>query len=101
MSGKWTPGPWEIVEDSRGFLNIHGPREDGHLADLIATIFQDVEHARLIAAAPDLAKAMSQILRWTDDFHPESEADAPLALQEFREAVEACAHAALQKAGAQ
>lgn len=56
------PTPWEIVEDSQGFLNIHHPREDdgAQTGDLVATCFQDERHAALLRAAPEMLRALEK-----------------------------------------
>lgn len=54
------PTPWEIVEDDKGFLNIHHPREDDgtQTGDLVATCFQDERHAAMLRAAPEMLAAL-------------------------------------------
>ncbi|PZQ55740.1 MAG: hypothetical protein DI555_06860 [Novosphingobium pentaromativorans] len=48
-------GPWHVVNDSQGYDNIHhAPADDGDTGDIVATCYQDGDHARLIAAAPEL-----------------------------------------------
>lgn len=57
-----SPSPWEIIEDDDGYSNIHHPREEGQLGDIVCTVFQDEDHARLIAAAPELLQAAQVML---------------------------------------
>lgn len=53
--------PWHLIEDSQGFANIHhAPEDDGDTGDLVATCFQDDDHALLIVSAPDLLKEISE-----------------------------------------
>lgn len=52
------PTGWEIIRDHNGYLNIHHAPEDGISGDLVATCFQDEEHAALITAAPELLAAL-------------------------------------------
>jgi hypothetical protein len=65
MSAKHTPGPWEAVIPSWGLPKIvdAGGREIAHH---IANIERDGRtvnlNARLIAAAPDLARALADLL---------------------------------------
>ena len=65
-----TAGPWELIPDAKGFLNIHHPSEDGRSGDLVATCFQDEAHAALIASAPDLLKIVAIFLGHDDRFQP-------------------------------
>ena len=62
------PTPWEIVEDSQGFSNIHHPREDDGscTGDLVATCFQDERHAAMLRAAPELLAALERLVTATD-----------------------------------
>lgn len=57
-------GPWHVITDSQGYANVHhAPDDDGDTGDIVATCFQDDDHARLIAAAPDLLEALTD-LHW-------------------------------------
>lgn len=52
-------GPWHVITDSQGYESIHhATADDGGTGDIVATCFQDAEHARLIAAAPELYEAL-------------------------------------------
>lgn len=54
-------GPWHVVNDSQGFDNIHhAPADDGDTGDIVATCYQDSEHVRLIAAAPELYEELTE-----------------------------------------
>jgi len=56
-------GPWHVITDSQGYDNIHhAPADDGDTGDIVATCFQDSDHARLIAAAPELYTACQYIV---------------------------------------
>lgn len=53
-------GPWHVITDSQGYDNIHhAPADYGDTGDIVATCFQDSDHARLIAAAPELYGALT------------------------------------------
>jgi hypothetical protein len=71
--GENRPSEWEIVEDDDGFANIHEPRDEGHLGDIIATVWND-DHAHLIAAAPDLlecARMLAGLQCYAPDGRPD------------------------------
>jgi len=52
---KWTPGPWEVIDD----YWIVGP--DGGIAEAFHNLYDGTEaaNAHLIASAPDLYEALS------------------------------------------
>lgn len=56
----WTPGPWRDGQD--GNTRVYGPDGMGEHSGLIATVFKGRANARLIAAAPDLAEALEELL---------------------------------------
>jgi hypothetical protein len=56
----FTPGPWVICEDPRGFQYIES-RPDDATPDIIAHVFAD--NAPLIEAAPDLLNALAPFAR--------------------------------------
>lgn len=79
-------GPWHVVNDSQGFDNIHhAPAGDGDTGDIVATCYQDSDHAHLIAAAPDMFDALARAMKWlaiSDDVRCEKDfkaAEAALA----------------------
>ena len=53
MSGH-TPGPW--CEGQEGNHRVYGPDGMGEHSGLIAVVYKGRANARLIAAAPDMAK---------------------------------------------
>jgi hypothetical protein len=68
MSEKWTPGPWRVCVNER-----HGPDECDlticgdifMLADINGPNYPHCEpNARLIRAAPAMAKALREIVAW-------------------------------------
>ena len=63
VTTKHTPGPWQFVEQDRGrkfrvYINIHG---SGGGEDIAQNI-EFMNNARLIAATPDLLKAINRLL---------------------------------------
>lgn len=59
MSAKYTPGPWEVVGDYDTLIRGPGLRNVGQ-ADVVGRIQlpEAQANAQLIAAAPDMAKAL-------------------------------------------
>jgi hypothetical protein len=98
MSAAHTPGPWRYGEASNAIINprgrliasLHGRDSDGE--ELIAA------DAKLLAAAPQLAEALRDVLAFLD---PDSIADqrSDARLREERAAAEARARTALAAAG--
>jgi len=78
MSAKWTEGPWLIdpnneccIVGSAVDLNAHGDPAYPEVCE-IANSYHEEANARLIAAAPDLAEALKDVLSWhdfADDMH--------------------------------
>lgn len=63
MSNTKFSGPWHVIADSQGYANIHHKSDDdGDTGDIVATCFQDDDHAHLIAAAPELYDALQLVL---------------------------------------
>lgn len=64
---KFTPGPWSVVDDYSGYIEVHGPSFKIS-AVLIATDLDEKDFqvctndAALIASAPDLYDALEEIL---------------------------------------
>lgn len=83
---KHTAGPWEAVpEVTSGDNFLHSIYEADYKGLLIARCDQNgeyLEHARLIAAAPDLLAALKSLLFDAfEDAHPESVQAARAAIQ--------------------
>lgn len=70
MSAQHTPGPWEFTRETFGGI-LHIKNSGGKvIATLPGYKAPYKANARLIAAAPDLLKALTtfpQSLAWTDD----------------------------------
>lgn len=62
---KATKEEWHVVEDDEGFLNVHTMHTDGDLVGCIdgdvCLMVDRVEDAALIAAAPDLYRALDNL----------------------------------------
>lgn len=55
-------GPWHVITDSQGYDNIHhAPADEGDTGDIVASCFQDADHAHLIAAAPELYEVADEV----------------------------------------
>ena len=81
--GKHTPGPWEITESKRHARDFE-PRfvvySQQYPAGRIAIVslrgapngdrFLHLANAHLIAAAPDLLKALKDVMVWIDNWDP-------------------------------
>lgn len=100
--GTHTPGPWHVDNSSPGGGNIQS--KTGPVADTLRfgnthrEAMADYANARLIAAAPLMLAALQEIVRLADDFHPSRDAEAPQALQEMREEIDASARSAIAAA---
>ncbi len=73
MTGKHTPAPWVMVEADDGVEIGEGQwigPDDGFTGYFIATVWGghdgEMTNARLIAAAPDLLKALVDLLQVND-----------------------------------
>lgn len=65
METKFTPGPWSVHwNDPRPLVrNIRPPHGSATVAEVFGQSVNEVEHnANLIAAAPDLLKALAAVL---------------------------------------
>jgi hypothetical protein len=79
MSTKHTPGPWVIGtrKDGSRWFSIGDPAKGPHYQ---SDIFCSDADARLIAAAPDLLEALSELERAVRILPPDmDEPDSPLA----------------------
>ncbi len=69
MAEKWTPGPWRSMEASPYHANVVKDLSLGYVK-IIATLMEhrehDVANARLIAAAPELYRAVKLLLSAVD-----------------------------------
>lgn len=64
-------GPWHVITDSQGYDNIHhAPVDEGDTGDIVASCYQDRDHASLIAAAPELLDVASLVLEHFDGSRP-------------------------------
>ena len=62
---KHTPGPWQVDQDPMGALIISGP--EGETVFYTGTISEDSANAQLIAAAPRVTEALSEMLMFFAD----------------------------------
>lgn len=94
---KYTPGPWTITEDDTKITAVHPLRKHAYE---IVTIHYAFKHdqfranAKLIAAAPDMAEALRDVLEivtWIGSGNAAYQIDVDEALRK--------AYAALAKAG--
>lgn len=108
---QWTPGPWGI-EQTRDMLWVGPMRADGHKVDSVVVglnidreltpvaALRQLYHARLIAAAPDLASELAALVTAVRFADPPRmfngvlchEARVPVAFVEGAEAALARAH---------
>ena len=69
MTGKYTPGPWQVGEhdyaDARGFVLTVNAGEH-NICEISLPDATDEANARLIAAAPEMAEALKQALAALD-----------------------------------
>jgi hypothetical protein len=71
MKEPWTPGPWKATQyndgQTRPFWNVTQERIDGPrgFSPYVASVDHDA-NARLIAAAPEMAEWLSDLLAWDD-----------------------------------
>lgn len=74
MSGGFTPGPWVVTVAKGGWFEVCIPDEDSRTGgDLVAEVFspgtgpkpdaEDEANARLIAAAPEMFEALTNLLK--------------------------------------
>ena len=87
--GKWTPGPWKAANHGivqRNYLDIDGETSTEIVATAAFSIRKshaEVDaNARLIAAAPDLYKALSLLMEWIE------KRDASWIIEETQEAAD-------------
>ena len=69
MNAQHTPGPWKALKTFGGVIHVM-TEDDRSIAILRGYKHPHKANARLIAAAPDLLKALTafpQSLAWTDD----------------------------------
>ena len=63
MENKHTPGPWHVINE----WNVSGPEyEVANGSIMVRDDDESAANARLIAAAPDLLKALEIALVWLD-----------------------------------
>lgn len=67
MSGKWTPGPWKVIQAGNQWavVKAKAKRSDDDIA--MGSTYHDEwkENARLIASAPAMADALEAIRKLT------------------------------------
>lgn len=86
MTEKWTPAPWRVVPrgSGRGGPLVVRGGEGGFMVAGLSPEREDAD-ARLIAAAPDMAEALAEIIAVAERRHP-----APaMAIQKCRAALDA------------
>lgn len=65
MKAEWTPGPWRSEYDDNGFFFVDAPnRPSPYVAATGGEGSENEANARLIAAAPDLLRALQLIVRF-------------------------------------
>jgi hypothetical protein len=91
MTAKFTPGPWDIIEDSDG----HRIRKGRYILGRTYENADDAANASLIAAAPELYAALVAVLEWAAPIAGDNQND--VAAQKEIGAID-LANAALAKA---
>jgi hypothetical protein len=61
-NGIYRADGWQIVTDDLGYDSIHETNENGGPGDLVCDVFGDSKRSDLIAAAPDLYAALSDLI---------------------------------------
>lgn len=92
MGQAHTTGPWSVEgPDEFGDYNIHCQHERAVVAAVINNVRPPEEvaaNARLIAAAPDLVKAMDECQRFLNDLtDPDKKASGPNIIASFGNAI--------------
>lgn len=64
MNTQHTPGPWVAVARTNAYIDIEAPEQQGYSAKKVAStsLTNHEANARLIAAAPELLKAIEGLL---------------------------------------
>jgi len=75
MTAKFTPGPWDIIEDSDG----HRIRKGRYILGRTYENADDAANASLIAAAPELYDVLAELEESADYW---SEYDVPIGIVE-------------------
>lgn len=94
---KWTPGPWELSYDqgsTRDVISTKGSLPICTMRLSWITHEQYAANALLVAAAPELADALSEMIAAMVDYEMEAETEAPASHREMMRK----ARAALAKA---
>lgn len=84
---KHTPGPWRIVKNNNGTINIVGANDAEGFALKVALINNaDEDNARVIVAAPELLDELKRLVRWHDQLSAKdiAKAEAVIAKAEGR-----------------
>ena len=84
---KWTPGPWRAGEWGNGWT-AEGEKEifsDGAEVVVVQRVLG--QDAHLIAAAPELYKALDNLVRWTNFVTEGDYEEEPEAITEARAAL--------------
>lgn len=67
---KHTPGPWDISEYKDGHAFVFDP-DMGFVCNVMTGSSEGVANARLIAAAPDMLKALKRMVDWFEQDNPD------------------------------